>query len=83
MALLYNSSQREYVGCISTTDFVHALITYEQRQLAAASDGLSTKNGDGYVPVVPHMSRMRTLYRSRLIDAYLKDQTIEQWRGGL
>ncbi len=81
MALLYNSSLSEYVGCISTTDFVHALITYEQRQLA--TDAQSTNTGDDTVPPMPHISRMRALYRSRLVDAYLKDQTIEQWRGAL
>lgn len=91
MALLWDSSVERFVGCISNTDFIHAFITFE-RALALPLDTPSPSSTCSDLLKSPELGRTSSsasakrrnkvddrVAHSKIIDAYLKDRTIEEW----
>lgn len=92
MALLWDPSMGRFVGCISNTDFIHALMTFERAlalplemsspsSASVCSDGpKSPETGSTSSSTAKRRSKPDDrVAHSKIIDAYLKDRTVEEW----
>lgn len=83
MALLWDGKAEMFVGTISNTDFIHALMTYEHARDSIESDGSTSSIHDTAHGDDRNKLKKDRVSHSKMIDAYLANRTIEQWRGVL